>query len=922
VSFSLSKTIFISYSEIDQKEAVNLSNILKDLFGEETWIRDFNLNGGDLISEATYEAMTDAKWFIVFVSSSSVISPWLRMEANAATFRSIEDQDFKIIVVKLDKTALPHHLEFALSTKYTLDLSDSHDLQDDFIRLAEYIDRNSAVGTKNDVYVDRGEDSDEFSLFARRNQIVFILGWAGIGKSSFVTQSISVKLRKNPIIIKLTRGHSLDLLARQILNRTHVLQPIQGSLASDQQLTLSAINAIKQREERFFLFLDNAEEGLDGSNQLLPYLELFLEKYIDADIKTHIILATTRNPDITVSISKSADIKHLEGLADEYIKESIDLWLEGTEYHSRVINTPEFDDLVTLIGGHPLAAKMLASFLKVKSPKQLLTAKERRRFELRFAQYILRSADHGILNDLDRLILQILATVKEPMLLEDMLAVKELSCHPLEEIHESRWRLSDLFLIQQDGEMMFLHNFLAAYFQDQLRQTEGRRDNIASQIGYYAYNRAMKFNLEMEKLLQQEHEPEDETIRQLSNDIFRYAIPANRLLRSVGRVDLADNLPIQAKGTLREMVFYFYQEARDYRKASAYAESWLRVSPKDSEVMLYLARCYRNFRDNSSLAKAERVLFQLEQLDFNNRFAARLIREKALIADLKGDTEGAKFLFRQGIEMQGTNPYPENYVGLAQILLREAEELQYGISKKQAFAEEAVRLLETAKAQLATFDRFHLGLYIEALIEAGDENTAFPLLTEALEDKPKDERLNYRIAEILRKHDMYDEAEPYARKAIQFGARKGPLCLSNILYGQALRLYAISDNNLAVKKLEEALSTLLLFLPEYGHDQEIADSIAAKIYRTLGNWHQAHKCVAKYSETKNPYTIYEQCRIHLWEADKSLTEENYEQALISVRMAIARIKDLQDKNLLPPPLLEVLSEAEILEGYIQSLLKN
>jgi hypothetical protein len=90
------------------------------------------------------------------------------------------------------------------------------------------------------------------------------------------------------------------------------------------------------------------------------------------------------------------------------------------------MNSPDFYDLVQLTSGHPLAAKMIASYLKIKPVDQLLSIKHRRNIQLKLAEYILRSTDHVALDDLHRLILQILAAVGEPMLLEDMLSVKEL----------------------------------------------------------------------------------------------------------------------------------------------------------------------------------------------------------------------------------------------------------------------------------------------------------------------------------------------------------------------------------------------------------------------------------------------------------------------------------------------------------------
>jgi hypothetical protein len=93
------------------------------------------------------------------------------------------------------------------------------------------------------------------------------------------------------------------------------------------------------------------------------------------------------------------------------------------------------------VGGHPLAAKLLASFLKVKTPQQLNTGAEWHGFELKLAQYVLQATDEAVLNDTEKLLLQVLATVREPMLLEDAFASKELALCGLEAVHKARSRL-------------------------------------------------------------------------------------------------------------------------------------------------------------------------------------------------------------------------------------------------------------------------------------------------------------------------------------------------------------------------------------------------------------------------------------------------------------------------------------------------
>jgi tetratricopeptide (TPR) repeat protein len=916
-----SKGIYLSYSEDDKSIAHKLSAMITELLGDNVWLRDFDLDGGSLVIDTIDAVIADAKFFILFLSKSALKSSWIMTEASVATFKAIESQDFRMIVVRLDNTELPSHLKTAINSLYVVNLSKSIDDDSAFLDLIEYIEKTDNTFSRDVVYVDRGSDADKFSLTARRNRVIFILGWAGIGKTSFVIKSITEKLHKHPITIRLTRGHSLDLLARQILQGTHVRQPMDINKITDQQLKLTALDAIKQRSDKFFIFIDNAEEGLDASNQLLSYYDDFLGDFIKENINTHIVLATTRRPDYSPKIATASDILPLDKLDSIYIQESIDLWLHGAIKDTRLISDSDLADLVELAGGYPLAAKMIATYLKVKSPGQILMPKQVRRFQLQLAEYILRSVDQAILTDLHRLILQALSAVREPMLVEDLLSIQEFKKYRIEEIQQARWELTDWFLIQQTGEMMSLHNFLDAYYHDILRKQESLYLSIASGFGLYAYNKTMALN---DKLTEIYYEKEDnERAEKLSNEIFRYAIPAERLLRSIGKNEEADKLPLQFKGTLRDMVFYFYQDKRDYKSALSYAEKWLRLYPGDLEIMLFQVRCYRNLRDKLSLQKAEKTITDVERQDHKKRFAARLYREKAFIAEYREEREKAKAFFREGISIYSPYPYPENHVGLAQLLLREIDELPpYDYDKKEDLANEALELIEIARSNTATFDRFHLGTYVEALIQSDKEDQAFPLLEEALQDRPDDERLNYRMAEILRKRNEFDQAESYARIAVRLGHPKALLTLANIIYEQSADLMSKRHTIQARERFRKALDIILGFQPSSSHEKEVADGIASKIYRALGVWDKSKELVYAYNETRNPYTIYEQCQIDMWESQQAEVSTQYINALEKIKIVVKRIKSYEVNHQLSPVLQSVLEEAQLREEQLQKVVSS
>jgi hypothetical protein len=315
------RTVFLSYADADRAHAMALRDVLQDLHGSDVWVRDFDLSAGDAIAETVAVAISEAGWFVLLISANALNSEWVKNDANVATFRSMLDHNFRIITVRLDGTSLPKHLELALASAINFDIARFATPDDAFIEIATWIDRTEAVDLSRTVYVDRGDDADRFALLARRNKVIFILGWPGIGKTSFVQHSIKEKLRKEPRRVMLTRGHSLDLLAREIIQTCRMPQPVDGG--SDDVLLETALSALANRADKFFLLLDDAETALQGANTLHDYLHTFLARFLESGINTHVILALTRNLEYPASIATSTDMLRLEGMQEPYIRDAL-----------------------------------------------------------------------------------------------------------------------------------------------------------------------------------------------------------------------------------------------------------------------------------------------------------------------------------------------------------------------------------------------------------------------------------------------------------------------------------------------------------------------------------------------------------------------------------------------------------------------
>lgn len=879
-----------------------------------------DLDAGALVSDSIEVQLSEARWLVILYTAHAADSPWMKIEAYSGGLRAIENDDFRIVLLRLDSTPLSLKLQTALRTAEIIDLSTAVDIDTDFMRLADMIEHTDSTKSQQLVYVDRGGDSDRVSIQLRQNRILFILGWAGVGKSAFVLRSIPPLLGKKPLAISITRGHSLDFLCRDVIEKAHVQQPLAetGAQVSDAQLLALALEAIRLRAADFFVFLDNGEFGLDPSNQPFPYLETFLDSFGKSAIRTHIVIATSRNPDLPANVGSIADVYRLPKIEDVYIKEGLDQWLQASTSHDSLMHDPELQHVVKLIDGHPLAAKMIASYLKVKPISQLLLPDESKRFQLKLADHMLRVHDLQNLTSVHHLLLMTLAVIKHSVTLKDLLHVGPIRDQPLDSVQKALSSLADWFFIEREGELVWLHPFVEAYYEDRAAEDQERLRLIAADFGNYAYMRAIALNDELKQWYPEDNAGKNKAVA-LSNNVFRYATTADRLLRSVGEDKRASELPIQVRGTLREMVFYFYQQAKEYRTALRYAEGWLSLNPTDLEIALYQARSYRALGGEENLAQAEAVLAKIGRSDYKKRFWERALRERGLIAQSRGDLDQAKQYFLEGTKTNRLFAYPDNHVGLAQVILHQVDDLLPDDPNRLTNARTALKYLEAARNESAIFDRFHLGTYVEALIQSDFEDKAMPLLHDALLDKPQDARLNYRMAEILRVRNNFEDAEKHARKALNAGAEKARLTLANIRYEQAMRRIIGGEQAAGEKLLQEGLHFVLSYR-EAGTAREVADSIVAKIYRTLNDWETARTVMSKYSDqTINSYTIYELSRIDQHDAEVAVNKGSALTAFQSLSKAISRITTFSQTHELPPPLAELLHALEerkrLLEGH-------
>lgn len=886
------KSIYISYADEDEAIATQLHKALDVLLDGQTYFRRFDLRAGASLAETIDDLASNTKWFILLLSSKSINSNWIKMDAKLQTIRWLQQINFNILVIKIDNCDIPKHLKIALESQYLVNLFESSDVQDEFIEIANYIMQHTPYELQQSLFVDRGDAEDLFAYSSRSHRVIFILGMAGIGKTSFILNKVADKLEKQPIRVKLMSGmgNSIDYIARQILKETFSEQPIHD--IDEQELVKLASEAMRKRSRRYFLFVDNLEFSLNASNELDESFVSFLTTLLENDYKSHIVLATTRTPHYPIDFAPQCDLLRLDELEDLYIQQCMDEWLSDHPRRNELLRSPSMPYLIRAAGGLPLAAQLLVSSLKAGiSPERVVASDEPKRIKLRLAAKILGTMQN-VLTELEEVILQILAFYNEAVSVEDLMEISIVNKHGSGKVNDAILNLNKYLLIKENDEgQLTLHTFLTSYYREKLSREDVdgiKQKTIAREIADYTLNKTNALYKQFVSTLNETGLDAEGLKHQISSELLRYAVPANKFLRISDRHEDADRLPIKIKGVVRDLVLYYYRDAKDYRNAIKYADRWLKMIPKDYEILLYKARALRNLGQENHLKEAEEILSKISDVSSARFFFDRVANERGKIASQKGNEDTAKAIYFSSIK--GGTTFPETYVNLARIYLKESRNLPNNrFEEKQALAKESIRLLEKAntvsRSASDIFEQFFFDVYIDAL-EIIEDDSAFHLLEDALEEKPTDRRMNFRMAEILRERGNLIEAKKYANIAIKNDSISANITLANIYCSEGRTLLDEGKASLANAKFIEAAKNAEKYKSRSPYSQyEVADCILAKIQRLKGQWKEAAEILAPYENSSDRYIVYEYAELLIHQAERKISEHNYRDALHDLNLA-------------------------------------
>lgn len=344
---------FLSHSSVDKKLVTKVHDILGK---NKAWLDAVQIDVGERIPDKINKGLEEATHFILFWSTNSKNSNWVKAELNAGFVKTMADK-CKFMIFVLDDTPLP-----SLYESYKYSKIDTSDLDKAAENICNIILGSTSSVVNRSSFVNRTKEiGDIESALNQGAKLIIIHGILGIGKFSLAKKAnewlFSNQIK--PLIIDFNKVHGLTELA--ITMSTYLKNEIpevyfdKKAVKSDIQLLFE----IASSQKRQIILRDVKSWLLDSSepNEDLAFLiNIILES--EMFINMPVIITSTRyiKPCFSWNVNDFMQLK-LKGMKDEHIASIIknNLFLSFEEYsYEKTVN------FAKKLYGYPLAAKLAA----------------------------------------------------------------------------------------------------------------------------------------------------------------------------------------------------------------------------------------------------------------------------------------------------------------------------------------------------------------------------------------------------------------------------------------------------------------------------------------------------------------------------------------------------------------------------------
>lgn len=348
---------FLSHSS---KDKVLVTKIFENLGRDATWIDRAEIEWGDLFLEKIAKGVEEASDFVLFWSSSSKESQWVRLELHMAFIQMLSEKAIRLRVVVLDETHLPLYLK----PFHFLDASGFENPANTITaRLKSVLEEPQSAERAR--FLNRNQEIGRIEQAIDDPQTYFIslFGFQGIGKKSLSQESLKRLFEGVEFIsIDVSSGTDLTELALR-LNASIRNTIIEEKLPVDKLREEIALSIETLAKTGRFLCFWNTQHWLnEDAEPVSPFTDVLeIIKKIPAYLTKPIISTSTRRISISAEQADGIFPVHIGGLKPDHIATLIRLRynvVEGKELHpERAL------ELAKHLHGHPVAAKLAAGLI-------------------------------------------------------------------------------------------------------------------------------------------------------------------------------------------------------------------------------------------------------------------------------------------------------------------------------------------------------------------------------------------------------------------------------------------------------------------------------------------------------------------------------------------------------------------------------
>jgi len=695
--------------------------LIERLKADGVWVDKWNIDVGDPLPTRIESGIAGSSEFIFVLSKESLASNWTKYESHMAVIRSLEDDNFRIIVIRIDDSAVP------LRFKPFLYIDGAHNPEAAIDQVQKAI-RERREGQAGDVFrrqfVNRAEEIGKIELAVGDpdRSLICLFGFYGMGKRTIAEEAIK-RIWQKPVVtvIELSEAHFGARLALELCSLAKIEIPKDGASAAEIR-TASLLAAETLIAKNQTLIFDRLETLLDDVGALHPDLHAVIEHIskLRACYKMPVFLLSRRMPRLAAGMAEKTGLIKVTSLVTQHTTTIL-------ENEVNRIERKEYDNREALLAvakhlhGYPLAARLAAPLLVKHSPEYLLQNLVHVAEMRRDVAEVILSHTHLSLSQIE--ILKTLSICDASLTVEDLSSI---SGKPPEEVVADIDRLADDNLVEPDGVAVRLHPLVLDFYWKQARSSP-EFTKLVSGIAGHAQSRLR-------------------TITAGSVRFIEWLAIAVRTLFLSGQGEAARTLRRDLIGELKVACIELYQR-QEYALCLRYCEEYLQSDKEDFEVTLHKARCL------SRLGQSADALQLLETLLAKVRSDRRQVRILFAIArthlEAKKDEEAKKFYLRT----LDLNPnFLPALEGITELLLK-----KNNIKEADGFVQRAIKV--------APMNSWALGAHADLLWRKGKIAEAIAAMEKVVKSQPDNPTFLFRLGRFYQQSGATSKAYDLFRTA-------------------------------------------------------------------------------------------------------------------------------------------------------------